>query len=134
MSSKATSSGMRGQAARHVAEYTAELIADHYRGLILAGRIGAGDRLPTVRQTARDLNVALGTAAKAYKALEVEGFIATRGAAGTRVADRPSVLPGALITKLRAAVTMSKQAGISRSDALHAFQAIWDETAERSSN
>jgi GntR family transcriptional regulator len=113
-----------------VVDYTAEQIADHYRGLILAGRIGAGDRLPTVRQTARDLNVALGTAAKAYKTLEAEGFITTRGAAGSRVAERPSILPGAVITKLRDAVNASKRMGVPQSDALHAFQAIWDETID----
>lgn len=115
-----------------MAEQTADLIADHYRGLILAGRIGAGDRLPTVRQTARDLDVALGTAAKAYKSLEAEGLVTTRGAAGTRVAEQPSVLPGAFIAKLRQTVRAAKTAGVSEQDALRAFEAIWDETVSQS--
>lgn len=114
-----------------MAEHTAEQIADHFRGLILAGHAGAGDRLPTVRQTARDLDVALGTAAKAYKALETEGLVTTRGAAGTRVAEQPAVLPGALISKLREAVSVAKGSGVAQSHALHAFQAIWNETNER---
>ncbi|MBC7725617.1 MAG: GntR family transcriptional regulator [Burkholderiaceae bacterium] len=112
-----------------MAGYSSEQIADHYRGLILAGRVGAGDRLPTVRQIARDLDVALGTAAKAYKSLEGEGFIVSRGAAGTRVAERPSVLPGPLIVQLREAVIAAQACGTSRSHAIHAFQSMWDETA-----
>jgi DNA-binding transcriptional regulator YhcF (GntR family) len=113
-----------------VTDHNAENIADHYRGLILSGRMGSGDRLPTVRQTARDLDVALGTAAKAYKTLESDGFIITRGAAGSRVAEQPSVLPGALIVRLRETVAAARAAGTSRSHALHAFGAIWDERPE----
>ncbi|MGJ9426700.1 GntR family transcriptional regulator [Nesterenkonia halotolerans] len=113
-----------------MAEYTAEDIATHYRGLILAGRVGAGDRLPTVRQTARDLGVAIGTAAKAYRLLESEGLIVTRGAAGTRVAEHPSVLPGELLAHLREAVAHAKSTGISRSELLSALQATWADQPE----
>ena len=54
------------------------------RGLIVSGQLGANERLPTVRQTASDLGVAPGTAAKAYKLLEQDGLVVTRTAAGTR--------------------------------------------------
>ncbi|GAB3845024.1 hypothetical protein GCM10028800_09070 [Nesterenkonia populi] len=108
-----------------VAEYTSAQIADHYRGLILSGRLGAGDRLPSVRQTARDLGVAPSTAAKAYRSLESEGIIVTRGASGTRVAEQPSVLPGELLGHLRAAVASAKDADISTEDLLNAVRAIW---------
>lgn len=49
-----------------------------FRGLIVSGQLGAGERLPTVRQTASDLGVAPGTAAKAYKLLERDGLVVTR--------------------------------------------------------
>ncbi|GAA1151048.1 GntR family transcriptional regulator [Nesterenkonia lutea] len=110
-----------------MAEYTAEDIADHYRGLILSGRVGAGDRLPTVRQTARDLGVAVGTAAKAYRSLEAERMIVTRGAAGTRVAEQPSVLPGELLTHVRQAVDRALSSTVSEDDLLNAVRAVWAE-------
>lgn len=108
-----------------MAEYSAEQIAAHFRGLIVSGRMGAGDRLPTVRQTARDLGVAAATAAKAYRTLESTGFIVTQGAAGTRVADQPSVLPGGVLSHVRDAVAEAKSAGVSESDLLNAVQAVW---------
>lgn len=114
-----------------MSEGTAEQVAAHFRGLVLAGRIGAGERLPTVRQTARDFGVALGTAARAYRMLEAEGTIVTRGAAGTRVADQPSALPGGVIAKLRAAVEDAKAAGTSEAEVLNALQAIWDAEHEQ---
>ena len=59
-----------------------------FRGLIVSGQLGAGERLPTVRQTASDLGIAPGTAAKAYKLLERDGLVVSRTAAGSpRVAS-----------------------------------------------
>lgn len=106
---------------------TAEQIAAHFRGMILAGRIGAGDRLPTVRQSARDFGVALGTAARAYRSLEAEGVIVTRGAAGTRVAEHPSALPGTVIAQLRATVAAAKASGTPQREVLNTLQSIWEE-------
>jgi DNA-binding transcriptional regulator YhcF (GntR family) len=45
-----------------------------------------GARLPTVRQTAADLGLAVNTVARAYRELEEAGLIETRGRAGTFVA------------------------------------------------
>lgn len=106
-------------------EYSAEQIADHYRGLIISGQIGAGDRLPTVRQTARDLGVAIATAAKAYRALEQDKVVITKGAAGTRVADQPDVLPGAVLAHVREVVREARSAGIDQGQLLNAVRAIW---------
>lgn len=108
-----------------MAEHSAEQIADHFRGLILSGRVGAGERLPTVRQTARDLGVAVATAAKAYRSLESEGVVVTKGAAGTRVADQPSVLTGRVLGHVRDAVAEAKSAGVSQADLLNSVRAVW---------
>ncbi|MGJ9426884.1 GntR family transcriptional regulator, partial [Nesterenkonia halotolerans] len=53
-------------------------VHDQIRGLIVSGQLPAGERLPSVRQLAKDLNLAPGTVAKAYKSLEVEGFLTAR--------------------------------------------------------
>jgi len=55
--------------------------------------LAEGDRLPPVRQLASDLGVAAGTVARTYRELEVEGLIATRRGAGTRVRGSPPALP-----------------------------------------
>jgi DNA-binding transcriptional regulator YhcF (GntR family) len=51
-----------------------------------AGTLPVGHRLPTVRGLARELGLAANTVAKAYRALEEDGVILTRGRNGTFVA------------------------------------------------
>lgn len=47
-----------------------------------------GARLPSIRQLASDLGLAGGTVARAYRELEAEGAIETRGRHGTFVSRR----------------------------------------------
>jgi DNA-binding transcriptional regulator YhcF (GntR family) len=56
-------------------------IADQAR----SGALPAGTRLPTVRRLADDLGVAPGTVARAYKELEADLVVETRGRHGTFV-------------------------------------------------
>jgi GntR family transcriptional regulator len=56
---------------------------------VATGRLRPGDRLSTVRRTARELGIAPGTVGRAYAELERRGVVVTRGARGTRVARRP---------------------------------------------
>ncbi|MEV8569012.1 GntR family transcriptional regulator [Streptomyces sp. NPDC051322] len=51
-----------------------------------SGRLPVGYRLPTVRGLAEELGLAANTVAKAYRALETDGVIETRGRHGTYVA------------------------------------------------
>lgn len=51
-----------------------------------SGALPAGYRLPTVRGLAEELGLAPNTVAKAYRALEADGVIETRGRNGTFVA------------------------------------------------
>ncbi|WP_326695133.1 GntR family transcriptional regulator [Streptomyces sp. NBC_01766] len=51
-----------------------------------SGRLPVGYRLPTVRGLAGELGLAANTVAKAYRALETDGVIETRGRNGTFVA------------------------------------------------
>ena len=81
------------------------------RGLIVSGQLGANERLPTVRQTASDLGVAPGTAAKAYKMLEQDGLVVSRTAAGTRVAESAAVLPRSVIRRIRELVDEAHRNG-----------------------
>ncbi|WP_167132657.1 GntR family transcriptional regulator [Paramicrobacterium chengjingii] len=49
------------------------------------GAVAAGDKLPTVRGLATELHLAANTVAKAYRALEEDGLIETRGRSGSFV-------------------------------------------------
>ncbi|WP_329130364.1 GntR family transcriptional regulator [Streptomyces sp. NBC_01476] len=51
-----------------------------------AGRLPVGYKLPTVRGLAEQLGLAANTVAKAYRALEADGVIETRGRNGTYIA------------------------------------------------
>ncbi|MEJ5868125.1 GntR family transcriptional regulator [Pseudokineococcus sp. 5B2Z-1] len=51
-----------------------------------AGDLAPGERLPAVRRLAEDLGVAPGTVARAYKELEADDVVETRGRGGTVVA------------------------------------------------
>jgi DNA-binding transcriptional regulator YhcF (GntR family) len=66
------------------------------------GTLPAGAKLPTVRGLATDLGLAANTVAKAYRALEADGVIETRGRAGTFVASRALAAPPAELSRLAA--------------------------------
>src|SRR3954471_12335450 len=57
------------------------------RVAIATGRLGPGDRLPTVRQLAVDLRINANTVAKVYGELERSGVLETRRGVGTFVGD-----------------------------------------------
>ncbi|MFG3260127.1 GntR family transcriptional regulator [Streptomyces sp. NPDC048172] len=52
-----------------------------------AGTLPTGYKLPTVRGLAEELGLAANTVAKAYRALESDGVIETRGRNGTFIAS-----------------------------------------------
>jgi GntR family transcriptional regulator / MocR family aminotransferase len=61
---------------------------NHFREAIADGRLGAGDRVPSVRTLASELSLARGTVEMAFQVLVSEGYLVTRGAAGTVVSPR----------------------------------------------
>ena len=95
------------------------------RGLIASGQLGAGERLPPVRQTASDLGVAPGTVARAYKLLEGEGLVVSRTAAGTRVAESAGVLPGSVIRRMRELVEEAAAVDADLDDVTDVLRVIW---------
>lgn len=95
------------------------------RGLIVSGQLGANERLPTVRQTASDLGVAPGTAAKAYRMLEHDGLVVTRTAAGTRVAESAAVLPMSIMRHIRELVAEAASTGADVDDVINVLRVVW---------
>lgn len=81
-----------------------------------AGELQPGDRLPTVRQLAADLELAPNTVARAYRELEAAGVIDTRGRAGTFVAGNQ--VDRAAREAAAAYARRTRELGLSRAEAL----------------
>ena len=62
-------------------------IMDHYRELIASGIMLPGERLPSVRELAVELSINPNTIQRSYRALELEGWIATVPGKGCFVCD-----------------------------------------------
>lgn len=103
-------------------------IVDQVREAVASGRLGTGDRLPTVRQLAADLELAPGTTARAYQELEQLGVVITERARGTRVAPpRPAELPhperaAALVGLLRPVAVSASYLGASADEIRSALE------------
>lgn len=103
-----------------------EQIAGRVRLAVASGELVEGDALPSVRRLATELRVNPATVVKAYRDLELEGFITVRHGAGTFVSD----LPGRLKVQERAAharrlvralLSDAARQGISASELAAAF-------------
>lgn len=67
-------------------------LRDRVAHLISTGYYGPGDRLPTVRKLASELNISYNTVSKAYMGLERDGYITTRQGRGAFVCDNDALL------------------------------------------
>ena len=71
--------------------------------MISSGVLEVGARLPTIRQLAKDLGLAGGTVARAFRELEADGVIVTRGRHGSFVAEPSPAASDGATTALREA-------------------------------
>jgi DNA-binding transcriptional regulator YhcF (GntR family) len=62
-----------------------EQVRSQLAAQMTCGQLAAGTRLPTVRQLADELGLAVNTVARAYRELEAAGLVQTRGRGGTVV-------------------------------------------------
>jgi DNA-binding transcriptional regulator YhcF (GntR family) len=86
-------------------------------GGVRDGRLPAGVRLPTVRELARDLGLAVNTVARAYRELESAGIVETRGRFGTFVA-RVDPADAAMAAAARTYADAARALGIGKAEAL----------------
>lgn len=87
-----------------------------------AGVLPVGYRLPTVRGLAESLGLAANTVAKAYRALESDGVIETRGRNGTYVAAAGSAAERELASAAQAYVERARRLGVGEDVALGAVR------------
>lgn len=87
-----------------------------------AGVLPVGYRLPTVRGLAESLGLAANTVAKAYRALESDGVIETRGRNGTLVAAAGPAAARELASAAQAYVERARRLGLDEPAALAAVR------------
>lgn len=91
------------------------------KNAVLSGKIKPGDGLPSIRQLANDLELNQKTVAKAYRLLERDSVIQTRGYRGTFVhsdakANSKVDLNEWVTTKLSETIGAFKEAGVTDSE------------------
>jgi GntR family transcriptional regulator len=101
-----------------------EQLRQQVTALVLGGGLVPGDRLPAIRQLANDLGIAGGTVARAYRELESDGVVVTRGRHGTVIEGPPHrPAPDAdLIEAARTYAGKASRTGASLDDALTAVR------------
>jgi DNA-binding transcriptional regulator YhcF (GntR family) len=94
---------------------------------ITSGHLREGHQLPPIRQLAKDLDLAPGTVARAYRELETAGLFVSGGRRGTRVAPLPGGVPPPADHRLTAAANafaaVARDLGVGLGDALAAAHA-----------
>ena len=88
------------------------------------GKLPPGTRLPTVRELAGQLGLAVNTVARAYRELESAGILETRGRSGTFVA-RADPADAAMATAAHTYVSAAQALGISKAEALRYVEAAF---------
>jgi DNA-binding transcriptional regulator YhcF (GntR family) len=88
------------------------------------GKLPPGTRLPTVRELAGQLGLAVNTVARAYRELESAGILETRGRFGTFVA-RADPADAAMATAAHTYVSAAQALGISKAEALRYVEAAF---------
>jgi DNA-binding transcriptional regulator YhcF (GntR family) len=102
---------------------------DQLRTQIIAAvrdaRLPPGTRLPTVRELAAQLNLAVNTVARAYRELESAGIVETRGRFGTFVA-RADPADAAMANAAHTYVAAARALGLGKAEALAYIEAAFD--------
>ncbi len=98
--------------------------------LIMAGAIGPGDPLPSVRVMARELGINPNTVAKAYQDLEKSGLIYSVAGKGSFISGEETLdrqMTASVLDRFREAVREARSAGVDRQTALVLVEEVYKE-------
>jgi DNA-binding transcriptional regulator YhcF (GntR family) len=111
-----------------VDQHAAKPLFDQLRTQIIDGvrdgKLPPGTRLPTVRELAGQMSLAVNTVARAYRELESAGILETRGRFGTFVA-RVDPADTAMATAAHTFVSAARALGVAKDDALRYVEAAF---------
>ena len=117
-----------------------EQLIDNIRHLILSGEIKPGEKLPSVRNLAKDLGINPNTIQKAYNELERQGVIVTLPGRGSVVLTEMDDLRNKQLQKIEEMLTgiarEAEMTGITKEEFLHAADSAWNKVnaAEKEEN
>lgn len=100
-------------------------------GLISAGKLKPDERLPAVREVAKQLGINPNTVQKAYGLLEQAGFIYSMPAKGSYVSPHTEAAEAVKLQALRrleGELLAAKKAGITRENAIGSVEKIWSDS------
>lgn len=100
-----------------------EQLRTQVRDAVSAGALTAGAKLPTVRALADELGLAVNTVARAYRELETDGLIETRGRAGSFVAPQGDAGQQQAQVAAREFVDRARRLGLDDASALELVRA-----------
>jgi DNA-binding transcriptional regulator YhcF (GntR family) len=110
----------------HIEDHPSRPLFDQLRNQIIeairAGTLPPGSRLPTVRELAGELGLAVNTVARAYRELDAAGVVETRGRHGTFVA-RVDPSDAAMAAAARAYLDVARGLGLGKADAVRYLDA-----------
>ncbi|MHC9294270.1 GntR family transcriptional regulator [Mycobacterium sp. LTG2003] len=89
------------------------------------GRLSPGTRLPTVRELAGQIGLAVNTVARSYRELESAGVLETRGRYGTFVA-RADPADAAMAAAANSFAEAARALGIGKTDAMRYLDGAFD--------
>ena len=98
--------------------------------LIMAGAIGPGDPLTSVRVMARELGISPNTVAKAYQDLEKSGLIYSVAGKGSFISGEETLdrqMTASVLDRFREAVREARSAGVDRQTALALVEEVYKE-------
>ena len=96
----------------------------------MAGAIGPGDPLPSVRVMARELGINPNTVAKAYQDLEKSGLIYSVAGKGSFISGEETLdrqMTASVLDRFREAVREARSAGVDRQTALALVEEVYKE-------
>jgi DNA-binding transcriptional regulator YhcF (GntR family) len=99
-----------------------EQLRQQIAGQVRSGALPVGYRMPTVRGLAAQLGLAANTVAKAYRVLEADGVIETRGRNGTFIAATGDVAARQAAAAAAEYAQRAHRLGLDRSSALAAVE------------
>jgi GntR family transcriptional regulator len=105
-----------------------EQLIEQIKAAVTAGILTAGDPLPSIRQLANDLDLNNKTVAKAYRLLERDSIIQTKGYRGTYIHPEAKTncqfdLHASTARKLQDVIDELREAGVTDSEIRNAFTA-----------
>jgi DNA-binding transcriptional regulator YhcF (GntR family) len=100
-----------------------EQLRSQLRDRVADGTLATGAKLPTVRALAAELGLAANTVARAYRELEADGIIETRGRNGTFVSAHGNPVEQAAQLAAAQFADRARQLGIAPGEALALVEA-----------